>query len=671
MKKYLAIILLFCFAATINAQKIPQAKLEAMFKTPQYWQNVQVNRLKIAPTAAVLKITQFNAAALAKGYTFRIAYTSKFGVPLAQLTGGRNPDPASPKYRPDRSYSSLPFRLNLLHIDATISTPAVDMRQFGIITPVRDQNPCGSCWVFGSVAALETNWLMKNGGDVSTLNLSEQQVLNCTGGNNSCNGGWNNESANYMCTHRIAAEGMYGYTAMDSICGSGNSVASPYKGRRWDWVGSSVNELKQAIIDHGSVSTTIWFSDELHNYGGGVYNLENAPPFGQCNHVVQIVGWDDGKQAWLIKNSWGEGWGEGGFAWIKYGVNYVGTHSIWMEAELTGDLPVVVNNPYQPPSTGILFTSSDYNTLRGLYAKASIFRIASRQNQKVLDVDDPVFGSGDKGHKMQQWSNHGQVFAGSDGHNQEWFFIEAGRRGEKPVYKIFNYGFNDFLQANESSPRCENGNAADNQLWYIMPQSNKSEIKIKSVANGKFVQVPSGNNNDGGLIELAAESTASNQLFDLNINFYNPNIELAVFRLMPKHHDGSALDLSAGNLNNGTGLQIWQKTDNNVNQQWRFTFNGGTGYFRLHPKMNDNKSMEVAGFSMDNGGRVTIYDHTDGANQDWLFIRIARENDKFIIFNRQSGKCLDVYGVGTADGTIMQQWEFVNGDNQKWKLEKL
>ena len=81
--------------------------------------------------------------------------------------------------------------------------------------------------------------------------------------------------------------------------------------------------------------------------------------------------------------------------------------------------------------------------------------------------------------------------------------------------------------------------------------------------------------------------------------------------------------------------------------------------------------MEVFSFSMDNAGRVGIWDNTSGYNQDWLFIRIARENDKFIIFNRQSGKCLDVYGVGTADGTIMQQWEFVNGDNQKWRLEKL
>ncbi len=671
MKKFAVFFILTSLSTNIIAQKISKAKLEAMFKTPVYWQKYHDDRLKFAPGSVIFKVNQFNAAALTKGYTFRIAYTSKYGIPLEKLTGGRNPDPVSPGYRPDPAFALLPFRLNTVHITATISTTLVDMREYGIVTRVHDQYPCGSCWVFGSVAALETNWLLKNGGDATALDLSEQQVLNCTGGHNSCDGGFNNESANYLCTHRIAAEGMYGYNGHDSTCGTGNAIMSQFKGRRWDWVGSSVNELKQAIIDHGSVSSTIWFSDELEAYGGGVYNLDNPPPFGRCNHVIQIIGWDDSKQAWLIKNSWGEGWGEGGFAWIKYGVNYIGTHAIWIEAELTGDLPIVNNNPYHPPSTGILFTSSDYNTLRAMYTMPAIYRIASRQNQKVLDCDDPVIGSGDKGHKMQQWNNHGQVFAGSDGHNQEWFFIEAGKRGEKPVYKIFNYGFNNFLQANASNPRCENGDGSDNQLWYIMPQATKGVVKIKSVETNRCLQMPAGNNNDGGLIEMGIETMNTNQLFDLNITGYNPNIDPVTYKVMPKHHDGSALDLTAGNLNNGTGLQLWQKQGNNSNQEWKFTFDGGSGYFRLHPKMNEHKTMEVSGFSMDNGGRVTIYDNLDGWNQDWLFIRMARENDKFIIFNRQSGKCLDVSGVGTADGTIMQQWEFVNGDNQKWRLERL
>ena len=80
--------------------------------------------------------------------------------------------------------------------------------------------------------------------------------------------------------------------------------------------------------------------------------------------------------------------------------------------------------------------------------------------------------------------------------------------------------------------------------------------------------------------------------------------------------------------------------------------------------------MEVLSFSTNNGGRVGIWDNTDGLNQDWLIIRMARESDKFILFNRNSSKCLDVSGVGTSNGTVVHQWDFVNGDNQKWKIER-
>jgi cathepsin L len=49
------------------------------------------------------------------------------------------------------------------------------------------------------------------------------------------------------------------------------------------------------------------------------------------NHAVLLIGWDDEKQAWLIKNSWGEQWGEKGFAWIKYGSNNIGVFAAWVD----------------------------------------------------------------------------------------------------------------------------------------------------------------------------------------------------------------------------------------------------------------------------------------------------------------------------------------------------
>ena len=57
----------------------------------------------------------------------------------------------------------------------------------------------------------------------------------------------------------------------------------------------------------------------------------NGHSTGDVNHVVVLIGWDDQRQAWLVKNSWGETWGEQGFGWIAYGSNNVGLYAAWIQ----------------------------------------------------------------------------------------------------------------------------------------------------------------------------------------------------------------------------------------------------------------------------------------------------------------------------------------------------
>ena len=64
-------------------------------------------------------------------------------------------------------------------------------------------------------------------------------------------------------------------------------------------------------------------------YKGGVFNEKTE---GKVGHVVLLIGWDDDRQAWLVKNSWGEKWGEKGFGWIKYGSNNIGQFAAWIDA---------------------------------------------------------------------------------------------------------------------------------------------------------------------------------------------------------------------------------------------------------------------------------------------------------------------------------------------------
>lgn len=103
----------------------------------------------------------------------------------------------------------------------------------------------------------------------------------------------------------------------------------------WDYVNSppnklpTVEQLKTALVKHGPLVAPIVYDECLGNYRGGVFNEKNL---GTVNHVVLLVGWDDDKEAWMIKNSWGKEWGENGFAWIKYGSNNIGVFAAWIDA---------------------------------------------------------------------------------------------------------------------------------------------------------------------------------------------------------------------------------------------------------------------------------------------------------------------------------------------------
>ena len=94
-----------------------------------------------------------------------------------------------------------------------------------------------------------------------------------------------------------------------------------------------IASLKQALCEHGALAVAVNATDEWGYYGGGVFNI-NAPAEEDINHAVTLVGWDDSLGAWLIKNSWGPGWGDRGYMWIKYGTNKIASWPAWAEVQL-------------------------------------------------------------------------------------------------------------------------------------------------------------------------------------------------------------------------------------------------------------------------------------------------------------------------------------------------
>jgi C1A family cysteine protease len=194
------------------------------------------------------------------------------------------------------------------------------------VTPVRNQQTCGSCWDFGPVAALESKCLINFNWPGKDLDLSEQIVLSCSGGGDCENGGYASLASDFLTNTGDTVEGCYPYTNSDGSCSNAcsNWQKNAYKFASWQYVsiGGSANAatIKSAIYNNGPV--VAWFEvyDDFFSYSSGVYTYTSGSYDG--NHFVLVTGWDDTAPsggAFIVKNSWGTLWGSlGGYFEIAY-----------------------------------------------------------------------------------------------------------------------------------------------------------------------------------------------------------------------------------------------------------------------------------------------------------------------------------------------------------------
>jgi C1A family cysteine protease len=221
-----------------------------------------------------------------------------------------------------------------------------DSRNFNSVSPVKAQNGCGSCWAFAAVSVLECGYLRVNN---QIIDASEQELLNCAWGSgrdmNCAKGGWLDISIAYIKDTGLVSETRLPYKAQDMDCGNIQTDDKDYSLLAYGFASTTnpknptITEIKQAIADHGPVASWMWCYDAAffaYDGQGKVYSETfpaGVPDSLKGGHFVTIVGWDDNKGAWLIKNSWGTDWGENGFCWLKYGSNSIGTSVMWVEPE--------------------------------------------------------------------------------------------------------------------------------------------------------------------------------------------------------------------------------------------------------------------------------------------------------------------------------------------------
>jgi cathepsin L len=207
---------------------------------------------------------------------------------------------------------------NPTQVDVKDLPAHVDWVKKGYVTPIKNQQQCGSCWAFSATGSMEGAHFKATGKLVS---LSEQNLVDCSQaeGNMGCDGGLMDQAFNYTVINKgIDTEASYPYTAMDGTCKfNASNVGATIKS--WtDVPTGSEADLQKAVATVGPVSVAIDASQySFQLYKSGIYN-EPACSSQFLDHGVLAVGYGSKKTGtikdyWLVKNSWGTDWGMEGY----------------------------------------------------------------------------------------------------------------------------------------------------------------------------------------------------------------------------------------------------------------------------------------------------------------------------------------------------------------------
>jgi len=193
------------------------------------------------------------------------------------------------------------------------------------VTPIKNQQQCGSCWAFSAIGSTEGAHAIKTGNLVS---LSEQQLVDCSGpqGNQGCQGGLMDQAFQYIITNNgVTTEAAYPYLAAQGTCNT-NVTSAATLSSFVDVTPGDENALA-AATNIGPVSIAIEADQQCFQfYSGGI--LSDPTCGTQLDHGVLVVGYDTDATTktpyWIVKNSWGTSWGEAGYVRLIRGTDECG-----------------------------------------------------------------------------------------------------------------------------------------------------------------------------------------------------------------------------------------------------------------------------------------------------------------------------------------------------------
>ncbi|CAG9476720.1 vivapain-2 [Plasmodium vivax] len=206
--------------------------------------------------------------------------------------------------------------------DAVVDNEKYDWREHNAVSEIKNQNLCGSCWAFGAVGAVESQYAIRKNQHVL---ISEQELVDCSDKNFGCFGGLASLAFDDMIDlGYLCSESDYPYVGFKPRKCEIKKCKEKYTIK--SYVKIPEEKYKEAIQFLGPLTLGLTVNDDFYDYKEGIFSSECTE---EPNHEVMIVGYgveemfnsesnaSEKHYYYIIKNSWGENWGEKGFMRIE------------------------------------------------------------------------------------------------------------------------------------------------------------------------------------------------------------------------------------------------------------------------------------------------------------------------------------------------------------------